>query len=291
MMYVGGRAMFVAAMLAVAARPARADPAAAGACPVNQTLKLDLAAWKAQVLAAADLKTLLAALKRAELPSGPSVDFSFEDDENLDGPIAVDDFRARLSSGVFDDEVIQVRFKTKEDQLGGQLAAWVQVLEPAGAGSWCALGADLTSTIHRHDSEACTDKPGTVFQFVSLLDPTLKAIRATSRAGSCYGSDRGEETVVRFWAIVGRRLVKVLDRLILSSSWYRSSNPDIGEQIAATITLKGGFPKQIEHWTRTTGAREESQKPKTTTETVVYVFDGSKYVGTPRPPRKRGRRP
>jgi hypothetical protein len=281
------QATIALSLLLLLAHPtiARAAPPASLSCPEPQFLKLDLPRWKGEVEQSRDLAALMAVLKRAELPSGPSPPLEFEAEEKLADPPVVDWFHDVLgpASGGHH-QILQVRFMTKDSQLVGQQIAWVQILEPLSTGGWCALGAEMTSTISRHDSESCTKKPGTVFQLVPLIDPNFKAIRTTRRTGSCYGSDRGEATYVSYWAVVSHRLVRVLDGLVPEAHTYMSAEPDRNTETKGTITLKGGFPKEIEYRVTTKSSDpDRGDKPTVEVKVVNYQFDGSKYVEKPRP--------
>jgi hypothetical protein len=198
-------AVAAAAVGLAAALDARAAGDPAAECPQAQRLTLDLAAWKGKVRAARNLDTLGRLLGRAEPEAGRVFDLA-DDTSSLDGKVAVDEFTVQLvgsQNGLArQDKVVQVRFATAGDTPEqGTWFRWVQILAPLGPGKWCALGTGASSAQMRQQAESCTERPGTVFDFVDLVGTGIKAIRTTKRTGACYGAQHGQRVTAGMWIV------------------------------------------------------------------------------------------
>jgi hypothetical protein len=297
-------AMAVGVAAALDARAA-GDPAAE--CPQAQRLTLDLAAWKGKVRAARNLNTLGRLLGRAEPESGRVFDLS-DDTSSLDGKVAVDEFTVQLvgsQNGLArQDKVVQVRFATAVDTPEqGTWFRWVQILAPLGPDKWCALGTGVSSAQMRQQAESCTERPGTVFDFVDLVGPGIKAIRTTKRTGACYGAQHGQRVTAGMWIVRDFHLEPVFPvEVTLEANWHLVSDPENRGEERGALSLVGEFPKQVTYQ----GTRTESKctpkgqandgprcRSSTSSTSRLFLFDGAGYVeqrppATPAPAAARG---
>jgi hypothetical protein len=260
-----------------AAKAPRAE--APAECPADARVEVNLAAWSAALTQAQGQPDeprrrdeLLAELKL-------SLDLPEVGTPGTDPPrvslLGVDDIAVALTAGGRPEHVVEIRYRVEGTDPGAIFL--VQVLRPLEGRRSCALGTALS---RRDDAEGAlaTYK----LAFVPLLDARTKAIEVERAEAQL----RQNDTFREYWVVQGFTLLKVFDERI--GSMASTKGAASGTTTVGKVALVGGFPKHIEVTTITKRGEcevragdtpcDDSDPSSTSTSTMMYVYDGTKYV-------------
>jgi hypothetical protein len=236
------------------------------ACPPNDVVALDLAAWKRSLSTAKDAASRNALL--AELHLDAVSDPTSEQASSCTDPPSFVDATVReveLDGDARTDRVVDVTYDgvcaggdaKSETSFGPGAGQRVAVLLAIDGDRWCALAAppSLPFAIDQaNDMRACLgpDQPDPlVFSFEPLISAGANAIRVVSESGACGTCGRIGHYETSFLVVDGAALRVVFSAVTYDASYSGCPTPPLREDSAEVKVVGSTFPRSIELTERT----------------------------------------
>ena len=229
-------------------------------CAPGLQLTVDLAAWEAELVAAAEspeaVSTVLARLGLRGIP-GEDLCLSSPDEERPAQRLSLGGVSvtpAALTGPEPTDRIVEALLNgcPGGDPMEARTFQRIVVLRPLGPGRWCWLG-DLSSDQYVTESPNLPDPvaastepetlPGRTYALVNLTDPRRQTLRVRDRSGGGVSIERGALYATSYWDVQDSALAEIF-RVATYTAYYESPIPPLREEVA-TVEPTGAFPKDL----------------------------------------------
>lgn len=224
----------------------------------------------------ADVNALLAAVRLSALPEP---DGSEEPVPEGEAPLSVETARAdelRLEPGQ-KNALLRVEAHTHDGRYRGRLG----VLRRLGA-HWCALPGELVVDLEPGQRSCLApDDAVLVVEPLALVSAGHRSLRVETRTGVCgMGTLRGATHELSLWSVTDGELKRLLEVPVFDA-YYTSPAPPSRETVG-TVTLEGGFPKQVRYRWRLDCTGEAPMPGEEACEQAsgerVFAYRGGRYL-------------